>query len=179
MFIKESDGFLLAPGGFGTLDETFELLTLIQTGKSDLHPIVMLDAPGGDFWLAFETFLKKELLRRGFVDEADFSLFRMTDSAEEAMREITGFYRVYQSERYVGGHLVFRLNAMPEERTLKDLSAEFADVLEGPIEVVEASPAEKRDNDVTDLPRIALSFDRQRTGRLRQLIDRLNETVEA
>ena len=179
MFIKESDGFVLAPGGFGTLDETFELLTLIQTGKSDLHPIVMLDAPGGDYWLAFETFLKRELLRRGFVDEADFSLFRMTDSAEEAMNEITRFYRVYHSERYVGGHLVFRLNVMPEERVLKDLSAEFSDVLERPIEVVEASQAEKRDDDVPDLPRIALEFDRQRTGRLRLLIDRLNDTVEA
>ena len=179
MFIKESDGFVLAPGGFGTLDETFELLTLIQTGKSDLHPIVMLDAPGGDYWLGFETFMKKELLRRGFVDEADFSLFRMTDSPEEAVKEITRFYRVYHSERYVGGHLVFRLNLMPDEHTIKDLSAEFADVLEGPIQVVDASPAEKRDDDVVDLPRIALSFDRQKTGRLRQLIDRLNESVEA
>ena len=179
MFIKESDGFLLAPGGFGTLDETFELLTLIQTGKSDLHPIVMLDAPGGDYWLGFETFLKKELLRRGFVDEADFGLFSMTDRPEEAVREITNFYRVYHSERYVGGHLVFRLNLMPDEHTLKDLSAEFADVLEGPIEVVEPSPAEKRDNDFVELPRIALSFDRQRTGRLRQLIDRLNESVDS
>jgi uncharacterized protein (TIGR00730 family) len=178
MFIKESDGFVLAPGGFGTLDETFELLTLIQTGKSDLHPIVMLDAPGGDYWLAFETFLKKELLRRGFVDEADFSLFRMTDSAEEAVRELTHFYRVYHSERYVGSHLVFRLTMMPDERVLKDLSAEFADVLDGPIEAVEASPAEKRDDDVVDLPRIALTFDRQRTGRLRLLIDRLNDLAE-
>src|SRR5207302_8301623 len=108
-----------------------------------------------------------------------FGLFRMTDNAEAATREITGFYRVYHAERYVGGHLVFRLNMMPEERTLKDLSAEFADVLEDPIQVVAASPAEKRDNDVPDLPRIALSFDRQRTGRLRQLIDRLNKTVDA
>ena len=82
------------------------------------------------------------------------SLFRMTDSAEAAIKEITGFYRVYHSERYVGGHLVFRLNVAPEERTLKDLSAEFADVLDGPIEAVDASQAEKRDNDVPDLPRI-------------------------
>jgi hypothetical protein len=117
-------------------------------------------------------------LRRGFVDEADFSLFRMTDSAEEAVEEITRFYRVYHSERYVGGHLVFRLNMMPDERVLKDLSAEFADVLDRPIEVVDASPAEKRDDDVPDLPRIALEFDRQRTGRLRQLIDRLNGAAE-
>ncbi|MGZ4145571.1 MAG: LOG family protein [Actinomycetota bacterium] len=178
MFIKESDGFLLAPGGFGTLDETFELLTLIQTGKSDLHPIVMMDAPGGDYWLGFESFLKKELLRRGFVDEADFSLFRMTDSPEEAVKEIMHFYRVYHSERYVGDHLVLRLNIAPGEHELKELSAEFADLLDGPIQTVEASPAERRDDDVPDLPRIALSFDRQRTGRLRLLIDRLNDLAE-
>jgi hypothetical protein len=102
----------------------------------------------------------------------------MTDQPEEAVKEITRFYRVYHSERYVGGHLVFRLNMKPDDHVLKDLSAEFADVLDGPIEVVEPSPAEKRDNDVIDLPRIALSFDRQKTGRLRQLIDRLNDSVD-
>jgi uncharacterized protein (TIGR00730 family) len=175
MFIKESDAFVLVPGGFGTLDETFELLTLIQTGKSDLHPIVMMDAPGGDYWPSFETFLRKELLRRGFIDESDFSLFKLTDSVDEAVEMCTKFYRVYHSERYVGGRLVLRLNIAPEERALKELSGEFADVLDGPIETVGASPAEKRDNDVPELPRIALSFDRQKTGRLRQLIDRLNE----
>jgi uncharacterized protein (TIGR00730 family) len=178
MFIKESDGFVLAPGGFGTLDETFELLTLIQTGKSDLHPIVMLDAPGGDYWPRFEGFLRRELLRRGFVDESDFSLFHMTDSVEDAVREITHFYRVYHSERYVGGRLILRLRMMPEERSLKDLSSEFSDLLAGPITPVDVSAAEKRDDDVVDLPRIAVDFDRSKTGRLRELIDRLNDLEE-
>jgi uncharacterized protein (TIGR00730 family) len=178
MFIKESDAFVLAPGGFGTLDETFELLTLIQTGKSDLHPIVMLDAPGGDFWKGFKGFLQNELVARGFIDESDFSLFTMTDSAEEAIRQILRFYRVYHSERYVGGRLVLRLNLMPDARMLKSLSSEFSDVLEGEIEPVETSLAEKKDDDVPDLPRIALSFDRQKTGRLRQLIDRLNDLAD-
>src|SRR5919197_4580263 len=134
---------------------------------SCLRPIIMLDAPGGDFWPGFEGFLRKEMLARGFIDEADFSLFTMTDSAEEAIRQILRFYLVYHSERYVGGRLVLRLTLMPDARVLKSLSHEFADVLEGEIEPVETSMAEKRDNDVPDLPRIALSFDRQRTGRLR------------
>jgi hypothetical protein len=99
----------------------------------------------------------------------------MTDSPEEAVEEILRFYRVYHSERYVGGRLILRLNLKPDDSVLKDLSAEFDDLLEGPLEIVETSIAEKRDADVPDLPRIAVDFDRAKTGRLRQLIDRLNE----
>jgi uncharacterized protein (TIGR00730 family) len=175
MFIKEADGFVLLPGGFGTMDETFELLTLIQTGKSDLHPIIMLDAPGGRYWARFEEFLREQLLASGFVDEADFSLYHITDDPHEAVRRIERFYRVYHSERYVGGRLVLRLTRAPDKATLDQLSSEFADVLQGAIETVGASSQEIRDHDVPDLPRIALSFDRAHTGRLRQLVDRLNE----
>jgi len=178
MFIKESDAFVLLPGGFGTLDETFELLTLVQTGKSDIHPIVMLDAPGGDYWKRYEGFLRESLLARGFVDESDFALFTITDDIDVAIREITGFYRNYHSERYVNDHLVLRLKHAPDDRTLKRINAEFADILIDPLERVDASDAEIRDNDVPDLARVALIFDRAYTGRLRQLIDRLNEIVE-
>lgn len=175
MFIKEADGFVLLPGGFGTLDETFELLTLIQTGKSVLHPIVMLEPPGGDYWHSFEGFLRTELLRRGFVEESDFSLYRITDSIDVAIQELVGFYRVYHSERYVGGRLVLRLHVAPDDRTIARLNEEFADVLDSPIERAEASVAEIRDNDVPELPRLTLVFDRAHTGRLRQLINRLND----
>ncbi|HVL32582.1 MAG TPA: TIGR00730 family Rossman fold protein [Actinomycetota bacterium] len=175
MFIKESDAFVLLPGGFGTMDEAFELLTLTQTGKSDLHPIVLLDAPGGTYWRSFERFIRDELLTRRFIDESDFGLYLVTDDINEAVAEIERFYRVYHSERYVGSKLVLRLNRAPSDELLAQLSEEFSDVVDGPIERVEASPAEIRDNDVPHLPRIALGFDRAHTGKLRRLIDRLND----
>ncbi|MGH2772951.1 MAG: TIGR00730 family Rossman fold protein, partial [Actinomycetota bacterium] len=171
MFIKESDAFVLMPGGFGTLDEAFELLTLIQTGKSDLHPIVMLDVPGGSYWKTFDEYLRSHLLKRGYIRESDFSLFMYTDSAEEAVKEIENFYRVYHSQRYIGDRLILRLKKTPDSASLEKLSEEFAEVLKGPIERVEPSEGEIRDHDVTELPRIALRFDRATFGRLRQLVD--------
>lgn len=177
MFIKESNAFVLLPGGFGTLDETFELLTLTQTGKSDLHPIVLLDSPGGTYWRQFEEFLRTQLVARGFIDEADFSLYKITDDIDEAVREIERFYRVYHSERYVDDRLILRLKVEPSDRLVAELSHEFGDVLAGPIERVGPSPGEIRDNDVVDLPRIQLRFDRAHIGRLRMLIDRLNGSL--
>jgi uncharacterized protein (TIGR00730 family) len=177
MFIKEADAFCLLPGGFGTLDECFELLTLIQTGKSDLHPIVMLEPPGGDYWHSFDRFLREELLKRRMIDEVDFSLYCIADSVEDAVNEIERFYRAYHSERYVNGMQVLRLNKRPSDEVIEQLNAEFADLLEEPVRRIEATTAEVRDDDVPELPRIALKFDRARTGRLRQLIDRLNDLI--
>lgn len=175
MFIKESDAFVLLPGGFGTLDEAFELLTLIQTGKSDLHPIVMLDVPGGTYWQFFDRYLREELVARGFINKSDLSLFMYTNDVGEAVSEIENFYRIYHSQRYVKDRLVLRLTRAPGDEDLGRLSAEFADILNGPIERAEASPGEIRDDDFVDLPRIALDFDRMQAGRLRQLVDRLNQ----
>jgi len=175
MFIKEADAFVLLPGGFGTMDETFELLTLIQTGKSDLHPIVMLDAPGGTYWAEFERYLRDGLLARGFIDEVDLSLFRVTDDIEVATAEIQRFYRAYHSIRWVGDRLIMRLNVAPSNALIAELNEEFSDLLESPIETTEATPVERRDDDVPDLPRIALRYDRARVGRLRRLVDVLNE----
>jgi uncharacterized protein (TIGR00730 family) len=175
MFIKESDAFILLPGGFGTLDEAFELLTLIQTGKSDLHPIVMLDVPGGTYWKSFDRYVKDELLAHGYITESDLALFRYTDSIEEAIEEIEGFYRVYHSQRYVNRRLVLRLTRTPTPGQLEALSAEFSDILEGPIVPTAPSPGEMRDGDVVELPRIALNFDRLHAGRLRKLVDELNK----
>ena len=174
MFIKESDAFVLLPGGFGTLDEAFELLTLIQTGKSDLHPIVMLDVPGGTYWKSFDRYIRDELLAHGYITESDLSLFRYTDNIDEAVEEIEGFYRVYHSQRYVNDRLVLRLNRKPTPEQIQELSEEFADILDGPIDPTEPSPGEIKDDDVVDLPRIALNFDRMHAGRLRTLVDRLN-----
>ena len=176
MFIKEADAFVLLPGGFGTLDETFELLTLIQTGKSDLHPIVLLDPPGGVFWKKFETWAEEDLFERGFVSPEDRSLYMLTDDPAVAVDEILRFYRVYHSQRFVAGRLILRLNAMPAESALEKLSNEFADIItRGVVEPVGASAEEIRDDDAVDLPRIAFWFDRMNYGRLRLLIDRLNE----
>jgi len=176
MFIKEADAFVLLPGGFGTLDETFELLTLIQTGKSDLHPIVLLDPPGGGFWKKFEAWAEEDLFERGFVSPEDRALYMSTDDAGAAVEEILRFYRVYHSQRFVAGRLILRLNAMPEESALEKLSEEFADIItRAGVEPVTASQEEIRDDDAVDLPRIALWFDRMSYGRLRLLIDRLNE----
>jgi len=174
MFIKESEAFVLMPGGFGTLDEAFELLTLIQTGKSDLHPIVMLDVPGGTYWKSFDRYLREELLDHGYISDSDLNLFMYTDDITQAVEEIERFYRVYHSQRYVNDRLILRLNVMPTEGQLGELSEEFGDVLEGPIQPVEPSAGEIRDNDVVELPRIALNFDRIHAGRLRMLVDRLN-----
>jgi uncharacterized protein (TIGR00730 family) len=176
-FMKEADAFVLLPGGFGTLDEAFELLTLVQTGKSDLHPIVLLDAPGGTYWARFDRFVRAELLSRRYVDEDDLFLYRRVDDAAAAVEEIEAFYRNYHSQRIVRGRLIVRVKVAPDPETLQRLSEEFGDILRGRIDVVRSSREELEDNDVPDLPRLLVPFDRQHAGRLRQLIDRLNEAV--
>lgn len=176
-FIKEADAFVLLPGGFGTMDEAFELLTLVQTGKTDLKPIVMLDAPGGTYWANWDRYIRDDLLARGYVGADDLVLYRQTDDIQTVVTEIEDFFRVYHSQRIVGDRVFLRLNAVPSADVLEKLSSEFADILRGPITKVGASRSEVRDNDVPHLPRVALKFDRQHVGRLRQLIDRLNEMV--
>jgi hypothetical protein len=121
LFVKEADGVALFPGGFGTLDESFEVLTLLQTGKSRLFPIVLVDEPGGDYWRPWREFVERQLLGRGWISREDLSLFHITDNAVEAADEILAFYRVYHSMRYVGKELVFRLRQSPSEAVLSCL----------------------------------------------------------
>jgi uncharacterized protein (TIGR00730 family) len=173
-FIKESDGFVLLPGGFGTMDEAFELLTLVQTGKTEPAPIVMLDVPGGQYWKAWGDFAQT-LVEREYVGAVDLTLFRITDSVEDAVDELTGFYRNFHSIRFVDGRLVLRLQRLPDEAALADLNERFSDLLTmGQIEPVRASAAEIAEGDVPELVRLGLSFDRHSWARLRQLIDVLN-----
>ena len=113
MFVKESDAICLLPGGFGTLDEGLEVLTLLQTGKRDMVPVVFLDEPGGDYWSGFQQFIRRHLLDGGMIDADDLGLYRMTDRVDEAVEEILGFFRVYHSMRYVRGKLVLRLHQLP------------------------------------------------------------------
>ena len=172
-FVKNSHAIALFPGGFGTHDEGFEALTLIQTGKSEMLPVVFVDAPGGSYWHDWQEYLHSHLLERRLISEDDLSLFRVTDSVEAAVAEVTGFYRNYHSSRYVRDWLVIRVREAPGAAELAVLNDEFADMLaEGAIEVRGALPEEGGEAD--PFPRVLLRFDRKQMGRLRQLIDRLN-----
>jgi uncharacterized protein (TIGR00730 family) len=175
-FIKEADGFVLLPGGYGTLDEAFELLTLVQTGKAQPGPIVLLDVPGGTYWQHWTVFVRKELLGRGYVSDDDLALVLVTDDVGVAVDHIVGFFANYHSQRFVGGRLVIRLQRELDDAALAAVSDEFADIItRGVVERVDASPGEIADDDVPDLPRIAFWFDRHGWSRLRLLLDRLNE----
>jgi uncharacterized protein (TIGR00730 family) len=175
LFVKEAHGFVLLPGGFGTMDETFELLTLVQTGKTQPAPIVLLDVPGGTFWASWRSFIEQELAANDYVGKHDLNLMLITDDVEWAVDEVTGFYANYHSQRYVEGILVLRLQRAPGPEELDALNDEFADIVaRGRIESINATPAEQADNDHLDLDRIAFRFDRHNFARLRELIDRLN-----
>jgi uncharacterized protein (TIGR00730 family) len=175
MFMKEAEAFVLFPGGFGTMDELFELLTLSQTGKSDLHPIVMVEAEGGGYWREIDAMLREALLTRRYIDTEDLGLYHLTESIDDAVDHIQRFYRVYHSQRYVDGKLILRLNSAVTDEKVAALNQEFGDIMRAPIERVTASSGERQDGDVPDLPRLRLDFDRSHFGRLRKLIDRLNE----
>ena len=180
MLMKESAGFAVLPGGFGTLDEVFELLTLLQTGKAAPAPIVLLEVPGGTYWRNWEHFVREEVVARGLVSPDDLLLLRITDDVETATQEIFGFFRNYHSIRYVGSRLVIRLRAAPTRAELADLNDRFADICtRGRIESTPPQPAEVSGNDHLELPRIALHFDRASHGRLRALIDALNGLASA
>jgi uncharacterized protein (TIGR00730 family) len=175
-FVKESHAFAVLPGGWGTLDETFELLTLTQTGKSDLHPIVLLEAEGSGFWEPLLNFITDVQLAQGLISESDLSLFHFTTDIDEACHHIVDFYSNYHSQRFADGRLILRLRQAPNQKALDDLTDEFADILvSGSIARVEPTPGEVEDGDALEYERISFHFDRRHFGRLRQLIDRLNE----
>jgi uncharacterized protein (TIGR00730 family) len=175
MFVKETDAICLMPGGFGTLDEGLEVLTLLQTGKHDMLPIVLLDEAGGGYWRAWQRFVESQLLGRGMIAEEDLSLYKITDTVEAAAAEILGFYRVYHSMRYVRDQLVIRLLQTPSAALLETLNADFSDILsEGKITVGSALPDERDDPLLAELPRLIFHFNRRNFGRLRQLIDVVN-----
>jgi uncharacterized protein (TIGR00730 family) len=175
MFVKECDALVCCSGGFGTLDEALEVLTLLQTGKRDMVPVVFLDAPGDDYWKFFDQFVRKQLLVRRLISPEDLSLYRVTDSAEEAVAEVLGFFHVYHSMRYVKRQLVLRLQKALEPATLDRLNADFRDIVtEGGF--VQRGPlaAERDEPELAALPRLVFYFNRRSLGRLRQLIDVIN-----
>lgn len=175
MLMKESRGFLVLPGGFGTLDECFELLTLLQTGKAEPAPVVLIDTPGDRYWESWKEFVTTQVYARGLADQLDGALYRITDNVETAIDELLGFHRNYHSRRFVGDTMVIRLRKAPDDQSLRVLSAAFSDICTARgIWRTEALPVERQNRDALALERVALEFDKKRNGRLRQLIDALN-----
>ena len=175
IFIRHSDAIALFPGGFGTMDEGYEALTLMQTGKSQLMPLVLIDRPGGTYWKTWDKHVREHLLRDQLISPDDLNLYQITDDTDQAVKIITRFYRNFQSSRFVKDLFVIRLNHTPTESAIQALNEDFADIMVGqPIKVIEATPEEVEDNDNVQLPRIAFGFNRRDYGRLRQLIDVLN-----
>ena len=175
MFLKESQAVALFPGGFGTHDEAFEVLTLVQTGKAPPQPVVCLHAPGSDYWHEWNRFVTGQLQSRGLINEEDTGLFAIVESARAAVDEITAFYRVYHSLRFVDGRLVLRLQRRLSGDHLETLNREFADLLErGAFEQRTALAGEADEPDLGALPRLVFHYHRRSAGRIRQLINRVN-----
>jgi len=173
-FLRESDALALFPGGFGTQDEAFESLTLCQTGKYGPVPLVLIDKPGGDYWLRWDAYVREHLLSRGLISPEDLSLYKITDKLDVACETINHFYRVFHSSRYVKGKLVIRLKEELKDVDIEQLNAEFSDILvSGRIEKTKALPAESQD-DTIDLPRLVLHFNQRNFGRLYQMIAKIN-----
>ena len=174
LFLKEASAICLFPGGFGTHDEGFESLTMVQTGKAALMPIVMVDSPGGTFWQHWRTYIKAELLHNGMIDEEDMNLFKLTDNVEEAVEEIVGFYRRFHSMRYVGPKLVIRLHSPLPAQVLERLNDTYSGILAaGRIEQC-AGPIEGEDGEHPSMPRLVLQFNRKNVGTLRLMVNEIN-----
>ena len=175
MFIKESNAVALFPGGFGTHDEAFEALTLVQTGRADPMPIVMIDHPGGTYWRRWEAFVHEALLAEAMISPDDTSLYFITDDVTAAVSHITTFYRNYVSMRFVDRQLVLRIRQAPAADELDRLNVDFHDILAADtIRIGSAAETEPPDAPMPDLPRLVLHFNRNSAARLRQLINRLN-----
>jgi hypothetical protein len=175
-FVKEAHAIALFPGGFGTHDEAFEALTLIQTGKGEMLPVVFIDPPGGSYWREWREYVRLHMMSGGYINPADLDMFEVTDDLDVAIREILQFYSNYHSSRYLGDRLVLRVHRAPNGDELEALRAEFDDILtRGTIEVDKALPGEG--GEAAHLPRVVLHANRAARGRLRHLINRLNALV--
>lgn len=173
-FLRESDGLILFPGGFGTQDEAFECLTLVQTGKSNPVPLVLIDVPGGNYWHDWNHYVHTQLLRRGLISPEDPGIYTITDSVETACQTIANFYRVFHSSRYVGDRLILRLNAELTDAEVEQLNQDFGDILiQGRIEKSQPLPQEAQDASL-GVSRLVLHFNQRDLGRLYQLIGAIN-----
>src|SRR5262245_57480280 len=177
LFTKEASAVALFPGGFGTQDEGFEVLTLVQTGKAALIPIVLIDAPGGTYWQHWRTYVKAELLHTGMISAEDMHLIKVTDDVDVAVQEILQFYKRFHSYRYVKDKLVIRLTEPLPEAAIAHLREHFADICDaGTIEQREAFGEERED--VPEKLRLVMQFNRRSHGRMRQMINYINAVGE-
>lgn len=175
MLVKESRGFVCLPGGFGTMDEVFELLTLQQTGKMEPVPIVLLDRPGGTFWHGFRDFVTGHLERLGMISVGDLDRLLITESTDAAVDEILRFWSNYDSLRWVDQQLVLRMRVAPSDQELRELNERFVELIaNGRIERTEPLPVEVSDADALELPRITFVPNQRRIGDLHRVIDALN-----
>jgi uncharacterized protein (TIGR00730 family) len=176
-FVKEAHAFALFPGGFGTFDETFEVLTLMQTGKARIIPVVLLERPRGSYWEIWMKFITDRLLKLGLISHEDFSFFRVTHNVREAVAEILQFYKIYHSARWVGERFVIRINNRLSTKAMVDLNKQFADLVRrGEIVQGTALSQEKNEPEIWNLPRLIFTPYRDRFGRFRQLIDTINSS---
>ncbi|MCX5694008.1 MAG: TIGR00730 family Rossman fold protein [Candidatus Omnitrophica bacterium] len=175
VFVKETDATALFPGGFGTLDEGFEMITLVQTGKSRPRPIVLMEPKGSSYWASWMNFVKSQLVKRGYIKKDDLGLVRIAKTVDAAVNYIEDFYRVYHSIRYVAGLAVLRLNREISTKTLKLINREFKDILtSGEIRVSPPTPKEVQENEFLDLPRLVMNFNLRDYGRLCGMIHMIN-----
>ncbi len=175
MLVKESSGFVCLPGGFGTMDEMFELLTLQQTGKAEPQPIVLLDEPGGTFWTGLADYVEQHMVPAGVISPDDFERVLVTDSVDEAIEEIVGFWRNYDSLRWAHEQLVLRMRKGPTDAELDALNERFAGVVAGGlIARTEPLAQERADHDQLDLPRLILTPEQRHIGSLHHLIRAIN-----
>jgi len=175
IFIRHADAIALFPGGFGTMDEGYEALTLMQTGKSQLMPLVLIDRPGGTYWKTWDRQVREHLLRDELISPDDLNLYQITDDTDQAVKIITRFYRNFHSSRFVKDLFVIRLKHAPNDSAIQAMNEDFADInTGGPIKRIEPTPDEVEGNDHVELPRIGFKFNRRDYGRLRQMVDVLN-----
>lgn len=175
MFVKECSAVVCLAGGFGTLDEALETLTLMQTGKQTMMPLVLLDHPGGTYWSDLGLFINKQLLGGGMISPEDVNLYKITNSVDETMEEILGFYRVYHSMRYVNDRVVMRLKRGLSDEHLEQIQSKFADILvDGTFQQRGALPEESGEPDLAEMPRLVFHFNRRALGKLRMLINFIN-----
>jgi uncharacterized protein (TIGR00730 family) len=176
-FLREAGAVAAFPGGFGTLDEVMEVMTLMQTGKARLIPLVLIDEPNGTFWKAFTHYMSEHLMVEKLISPEDFNLFKVTTSIEEARNEILRFYHNFHSYRFVGGYLVIRVQRALSPDKIAGLKKEFLSIIDPPGEIFmrDAFPQEANEPEIAKLPRLCLSFNRIHFGFLRLLIDRINE----
>ncbi len=176
IFIRHSDALALFPGGFGTMDESYEALTLMQTGKSQLMPLILVDKPGGTYWKTWDKNVREHLLRNELISPEDLGLYHITDNVDDAVRHIARFYRNFHSTRFVRDLLVIRLKNPPTPTAIAALNEDFDDIITGePFHLIPPTPEEADDSEHLDLQRLAFGFNRRGYGRLRQLIDVLNQ----